>query len=201
MKSIVILLALSLSVGLFSISCSSSESVEKLPEPKVIPVEEWGGNPPTGTMPEHEITHVTIHHSGVEYPEDRNPEEYMRSLQRFSVEDKNWIDIPYHFCIDPDGKIFQARPLKFPGDTNTEYDPTGHALINVIGNFEIQEVTQEQLDATIYLTAWLAQQYEVPTDSIATHKDYSDNTSCPGEDLYQYFEDGSFVGQVGALLK
>lgn len=169
-------------------------------KPEMISKKDWGGKEKNGEIPTHEIKYITIHHGGVEFPEDKDPKEYMRNLQKFSQDDKNWIDIPYHFCIDLNGKIYQARPLEYPGDTNTEYDPTGHALINVMGNYEVQKIKPEQIEAIVHLSAWLAQEYEVPTDSIATHKDHSDQTVCPGKDLYKYFEDGTIISGIKELL-
>jgi hypothetical protein len=166
----------------------------------IITKKEWGGKPMTKKMETQEITHITIHHGGVEFPEGKDPIKYMQNLQKFSQEDKGWADIPYHFCIDLNGKIYEARPLEYPGDTNTEYDPTGHALINVMGNYEIQTIKPVQLEAITHLSAWLAQEYEVPTDSIATHKDYSDQTVCPGKDLYKYFQNGTIAHTVDSLL-
>ncbi|MGN8226892.1 peptidoglycan recognition protein family protein [Gracilimonas sp. BCB1] len=170
-------------------------------KPDIISVEDWGGKPPSGEVEEHEIRFITIHHAGVEMPEDADPKEKLQGLQRFSQNDKNWIDIPYHFSIDLEGNIYENRPLKYPGDTNTEYDPTGHALIQVLGNYEVQKVNDKQLDAIAHLSAWLAQEYDVSTDAIATHKDYSDQTVCPGEDLYKYFEDGTIINRIQKLLK
>ena len=172
-------------------------SVEK---PELVTKEEWGAEPLTGEIAEHQIKYITIHHGGVEFGDDKDPAEYMRNLQSFSQNDKNWIDIPYHFCIDLNGNIYEARPLQYPGDTNTEYDPTGHALINVMGNYEVQKIKPEQLEAIAHLSAWLAQEYEVPVDSIATHKDHSDQTVCPGEDLYKYFEDGTMLQMIQEYL-
>ena len=194
MKFLSLITTVSLFIGLLTIQ---TVQVEK---PEMISKKDWGGKEKTGEVPTHEIKYITIHHGGVEFPEDKDPKEYMRNLQKFSQEDKNWIDIPYHFCIDLDGKIYEARPLKYPGDTNTEYDPTGHALINVMGNYEVQNIKPEQIEAIAHLSAWLAQEYEVPVDSIATHKDHSDQTVCPGEDLYKYFEDGTIHKKIAEKL-
>ena len=169
--------------------------------PDIISKEDWQGKDLTREIETHEIKYITIHHGGVEFPEDRDPFQYMRDLQRYSQEDKNWVDIPYHFTIDLNGNIFENRPLEYPGDTNTEYDPTGHALIHVVGNYEIQKVDPEQIEAISHLSAWLAQEYDVPVDSIATHRDYSEQTVCPGEDLYKYFEDGSIHDKIRSYFE
>lgn len=170
-------------------------------KPEIITVKEWGGKAPTGEVEEHKIQYITIHHAGVEMPEDADPVQKLIGLQRFSQNDKSWIDIPYHYSIDLEGKIYENRPLKYPGDTNTEYDPTGHALIQVMGNYEVQKINEKQLEAIAHLSAWLAEEYEVPLDKIATHKDHSDQTVCPGEDLYKYFKNGSMLERIEGFLK
>ncbi len=177
-----------------------SFDITHVSKPEIITVEEWGGKAPTGTKEVQKIEYITIHHAGVVFEEGADPIQNMKNLQRFSQEDKGWIDIPYHFTLDLDGKIYAARPIEYAGDTNTEYDPTGHALIEVMGNYEIQTVSSEQLEALAHLTAWLAQEYNVPVDHIASHRDHSDQTVCPGKNLYKYFENGEFIKSVEAYL-
>ncbi|MCB0281635.1 MAG: N-acetylmuramoyl-L-alanine amidase [Calditrichae bacterium] len=171
-----------------------------VPKPHIISKDEWGGKAPTNDIVEQQISKITIHHGGVDVPEDKDPIEYMRNLQSFSIDEKHWIDIPYHFCIDLDGAIYEARPLKYPGDTNTEYNPDGHALICVIGNYENQKIKPSQLDAIVNLSAWLADKYNIPVTEIASHKDYSTMTVCPGADLYKYLQDGTIVKRVQEIL-
>ena len=169
-------------------------------KPEIITKEQWGGKEHFSTLPEHTISKITIHHGGVEVSADKEPMEYMRNLQKFSMEEKNWMDIPYHYCIDLQGKIYESRPIQYPGDTNTAYDPTGHALINVIGNYEIQKISEVQLQTIVKLTVWLAYKYKVPIDYIAGHKDYVNMTVCPGKDLYKYLEDGTIQKRVANIL-
>lgn len=172
----------------------------EIEKPEIITREEWQAKKPTHEIDTHEIKYITIHHGGVVFPEEKDPYQYMRDLQRYSQEDKNWMDIPYHFTIDMQGKIFENRSLKYPGDTNTEYDPAGHALIHVVGNYEVQKIKEVQIEAIVHLSAWLAQEFDVPVDSIATHRDHSDQTVCPGKDLYKYFESGKIQRSIESLL-
>jgi hypothetical protein len=157
---------------------------------------DWGWVPLTKSKPEAEITKITIHHGGVEFTKDKDPVKSIRHLQKWSREEKKWIDIPYHFMIDLEGKIYEARPINYPGDTNTEYDPTGHALIEIMGNYEIQKLNKKQLNSLVALSAFLAKKFNVPVSEIKTHRDYSKMTVCPGKDIYKYFEDGSFHKMV-----
>jgi len=162
--------------------------------------EQWGWKPIKQKPEIHDINKITIHHSGVEFKKDEDPVQYLRNLQDWSRSEKGWIDIPYHFMIDLDGNIYEARPIQYPGDTNTDYEVRGHALICVMGNYEIQTLSQRQLDQLIKLTAFLAEKYHVPVDSIKGHKDYAE-TACPGKNLYRYIEDGTIRNRVQEILK
>ncbi|MBC7185745.1 MAG: N-acetylmuramoyl-L-alanine amidase [Calditrichaeota bacterium] len=161
---------------------------------------EWGWQPLRASLPTHRISKITIHHGGEEFPADKDPIQYLRNLQSWSRTEKKWIDIPYHFLIDFQGRIYEGRPINYPGDTNTDYDPRGHALICLLGNFEVQEVTQEQFEALVALTAHLARIYEVPLSNIRGHRDYTEQTVCPGKNLYRYLEDGSLLQAVEKQL-
>ncbi len=163
---------------------------------KIIEREDWGWVPIVKDFTEHEIKFITIHHGGELFTKEKNPVAFVRALQSWSRNEKDWIDIPYHFMIDLSGVVYEARPINIPGDTNTEYDPTSHALVEVMGNYEIQELNSEQISTLAKLIALLVKQYDVPLDNIKSHKDYSRNTLCPGKNLYKYLEDGSLISKV-----
>jgi N-acetyl-anhydromuramyl-L-alanine amidase AmpD len=113
---------------------------------------------------------------------------------------RGWVDIPYHFLIDREGNIYVARPLQYVGDTATEYDPTGHALITLMGNYNVQEVNQAQLAAIVDLAAWICYKNEIPPQTIKGHRDYA-ATSCPGTNLYVYLTNGYIVNAVEERLR
>lgn len=182
----------------FLSGCSSSTrlSLNNF-ENEIITVQQWGGTPAIDSLAKKQtITHITLHHQGEPFPIDKDPVKYLRNLQTWSRTEKHWIDIPYHYIIDLDGKVYEGRNIKYAGDTNTEYNPMGHALIEVVGNFEEVEPNQQQLDAVVNTMTWLAQKYRVPVDSIRGHKDYSMKTVCPGKNLYRYLENGYFRNKV-----
>ena len=145
----------------------------------------------------HTLDRITLHHDGEVFNGDAVPR--LRGLQSGSM-NRGWVDIPYHFLIDLEGNIYEARPLEFVGDTATEYDPTGHALITVMGNYNTQEINQAQLGAIVDLASWLSYEYSISPQLIRGHRDYA-ATSCPGTHLYQYLTNGHIVSAVERRLQ
>ncbi len=149
----------------------------------------------------HRITHVTLHHTGSARPlqPDDDPREQLRNLQAWGARDRNWWDLPYHFLIDLEGRIYEGRDWRYMGETNTAYDPRGHLLISVIGNYGLQEATPAQVDAIAGLMAWAVARFDVPIERIGGHYDHAE-TSCPGPHLRRYLEDGTLHRMVRARL-
>ena len=198
----------SLFVLLFTTVVSCGPRVEKSvelteliypPGLKIIHRSDWGWMPLERTITRHAIKYITLHHGGEDFPASKDPVEYLRSLQSWSRAEKGWIDIPYHFMIDLSAKIYETRPIDYPGDTNTKYDPAGHALVCVMGNYENQILSEQQLDAVVAVSAYLAHHFGVASDSIRGHKDYTE-TLCPGKDFYTYIQDGTVSRRVAASL-
>jgi hypothetical protein len=149
----------------------------------------------------HRITHVTLHHTGSPEPlrPGDDPVARLRGLQRWGRTDRNWWDVPYHYLIDLEGRIYEGRDWRYMGETNTTYDPRGHFLISVVGNYELQEATPAQLESIIALMTWAVARFDVPLDRIGGHYDYAP-TTCPGTHLRKYLEDGTLRREVEARL-
>jgi len=191
-----------LAAAAIALACASCAVKPPAPAaPQIVPVAQWGGTPADASRARrHSITHITLHHQGETFKPGTDVHSYLRNLQTWSRNTKGWLDIPYHYVIDLEGRTYAARDIAFAGDTNTEYDPKGHALIEVVGNFEEVEPNQAQLDAVVALMATLAATYQVPVENIASHRDHSDKTVCPGANLYRYVQSGYFREQVAAKL-
>lgn len=185
------------------LSSAVPASAQTLPEVEqgIVSVTAWGGTPADATRARRQtIDHITLHHQGEPFKPGTDPRQYLRNLQNWSRNTKGWLDIPYHYIIDLDGNIYEGRKIDYAGDTNTEYDPTGHALIEVVGNFEEVEPNRQQLDAVVRLMALLAKKYGVSLDHIASHRDFSKQTVCPGANLYRYVQEGYFRHKVALRL-
>ena len=149
----------------------------------------------------HRITHVTLHHTGDSRPllPGEDPVQRLRGLQSWGATDRNWWDVPYHFLMDLDGRIFEGRDYHYMGETNTSYDPGGHFLISIIGNYGLQEPTQAQVEAIADMMAWALREFDLPLDRIGGHYNYA-STTCPGTHLRKYLEDGTLRRMVAERM-
>jgi hypothetical protein len=166
---------------------------------EVICREGWGARPAGPGFVRHTVRRLTVHHSGTEFADNRRAVARIRGAQRYHRGAKGFPDIAYHFIIDRDGNVFEGRPPDVKGDTPTDYDPTGHLLVCLLGNFETQDVPLRQRDALVDVLAWGADVFKVPTDRIAGHRDHA-HTLCPGRNLHAVVRDGTIRRLVDARL-
>jgi hypothetical protein len=159
--------------------------------PKILSRQEWKAKDAIGVMQQHTIKHITIHHTASPQKEGITIEKKMQNLQNFSQSESRlasgkikpvWADVPYHYYIAVDGQIAEGRDIRYVGDTNTDYDPRGHALIVVEGNFEKEQPSLKQQTSLLKLVAWISANYEVSVSEIKGHNDYA-STACPGINL------------------
>ncbi|MEO8647887.1 MAG: peptidoglycan recognition family protein [Acidobacteriota bacterium] len=180
---------------LFAADGAPVSAQDKIERPRIISRSDWAAKKPVGKGTKHKISFITIHHTATVQKPDVPIETKMRNLQAFSQRDDRldtgkfkpaWFDIPYHYYIAADGQIAEGRSIEYAGDTNTEYDPTGHALIVVEGSFNKETPTAAQIASLKQIVAWLARKYKVPPANIKGHNDYA-KTGCPGENLKVLF--------------
>jgi hypothetical protein len=172
-------------------ACAASTNEVPPADLKMLSRAAWGASAPVATMKSHTPRRITIHHTATLQKADRSLKDKMQSLQKFSQNEGKlgngkpkpaWPDVPYHFYIDCNGGIAEGRDVNAVGDTNTEYDPTGHVLVVLEGNFEEEQVTEAQWATLVKTVSWLAARYRVASADIQGHKDYA-QTLCPGKKL------------------
>ena len=161
---------------------------------KILTRKEWGANVPVAAMKSHKPTRITVHHTATLQKPDGSLKDKMKALQKFSQHEGKlgngkpkpaWPDVPYHFYIDCKGGVAEGRDVNFVGDTNTEYDPTGHVLVVLEGNFEEEQPTEAQLASLRKMVSWLAARFQVAAADVKGHMDYA-QTQCPGKNLHEY---------------
>ncbi len=141
----------------------------------------WGGLQP-GELRPHLPVRLTVHHSASLGGDVSTAPERIRGYQKFHLA-QGWPDVAYHFVIDQAGRVFQGRPPEAVGDTFTGYDPTGHFLVCLDGDFDTETPTARSLESLVQVLAWATQQFSIDPSTLAGHRDYSD-LSCPGDSLY-----------------
>lgn len=186
---------------LFISGCCGPRELAFMKEVHIIPRSGWNAAA-AKSFARHEPVRITIHHEGTRLLPGDDAVRKIKAIQTWGMgPDRKWADVPYHFFIAPDGRIYEGRDIHTAGETNTEYDPAGHLLICCLGNYEEQEVPETQLKALVRMIAWCSKTYNIPFETLSTHRDQSKQTTCPGKNLYRYFENGYISNEVGKLLK
>lgn len=177
----------------FFVRAQSSE----ISPPKMLSRKDWNARDALREkMTAHKISYITIHHTAYPQKPQLALEKKMQNLQSFSQtankldsgkEKPAWGDIPYHYYVAADGQIAEGREIDFAGDSNTNYDPAGHALIVLEGNFQNETPAAEQVESLEKLVFWLARKYKVSPSAVKGHNDYA-ATGCPGVNLKNLLE-------------
>ncbi|MBI3336703.1 N-acetylmuramoyl-L-alanine amidase [Candidatus Peregrinibacteria bacterium] len=144
-----------------------------------------------------DIQLLVVHHTALEVNgETRTEEERVRALYTYHANSLGWGDIGYNFVIGESGRIYEGR-------VGGDYAVGGHAYcynvgslgIALLGNFEQEKPSQEQIQGLQWLLDDLTKKYGIdPNGRVRFHgKDIStivghndlNSTVCPG-----YFLDG-----------
>lgn len=184
----------------------------RVEKPPLVSKAEWGSKAePIPDSRKQIPVWITIHHAGEFWKPGADPAEFVRRMQiwgqnRPKLEkpprDTYWPDLPYHFMIAPDGRIFEGRALEYEPETNTKYSVNGNIGVEMMGDFEKQRPSLEQIKACVALTAWLCKTYKIDLEHVRGHMDAAPGqTDCPGKDFYRYFQDGQFKQWVKTSLK
>lgn len=184
----------------FLLACAPGKRSATGPTVRIVPRAGWNANEPKPYRQQTPVR-ITVHHEGTRLELTDDAAKKIKAIQVWGMDkDRNWADIPYHFLIAPDGTIYEGRAVTTAGETATEYDPSGHLLITCLGNLEVQEVPEKQLASLINLIAYTSKKYNIPAETLTTHRDNSTQTTCPGKNLYAYFQNGYIQDKVKVLL-
>jgi len=161
--------------------------------PRIRTRDEWDASPTRSNhSPMGQITRMTIHHEGMGTFEDSSiaaVRRELRTIQKSHQGFRNWADIAYHFIIDPEGRVWEGRPLKYQGAHAGNHNANkGNIGIVVMGNFDVQEPTPEQVDSLRRLVRHFMNEYDIPLSKVYTHREINDlygrgYTACPGKNL------------------
>ena len=130
---------LAATVGPMALAAGERPTGAAASQPRELPVigrAAWGALKPRDGLVPHTPRRLTLHHSGVRLDSDADSPGRLRIHQRWHMNEKGHPDIDYHFVVDRRGHVFQGRNPRFRGDTQTDYDPTGHFLVCCEGDYQ-----------------------------------------------------------------
>ena len=133
-------------------------------------------------------TRITIHHTAMAAPHSQNEaKEQIRLIQRNQILRNHWGDIGYHFLIDPWGRVFEGRELKYQGAHAGDGKTNKHNIgICLLGNFQPGEEgasppTPAQIDSMRNLVRILSDNFDIPPSQVFSHRQIRPRaTFCPG---------------------
>ena len=129
---------------------------------------------------------VTVHHEGNATPNYDNCAEAvacsLRRIQSAHCKVMKAGDIGYHFIIDRQGMIWQGRELCYQG-AHVKSNNSNNIGIMCLGNFDLQQPTQAQVNTLARLCQSLMQGYHIPASKLYAHRELR-STACPGKNLY-----------------
>lgn len=130
-------------------------------------------------------TRLTIHHSAM-YFRDTNTSAcaaHIQQIQREHMGNRGYGDIGYHFLIDPAGRVWEGRELRWQGAHASGDNNRQNIGICVLGNFLRGRGGQGPSSAQVQTLRQLVQQlmhrYSFGADAIHNHSDFK-ATECPG---------------------
>src|SRR5437762_8205698 len=87
----------------------------------VIPRAAWartGIARPYDIYPIGGINRITVHHDGMPPVTLRSQGDVasrIESIRQAHVHARGWADIGYHYVVDPSGRVWEGRPVRFQG--------------------------------------------------------------------------------------
>lgn len=91
---------------------------------------------------------------------------------------KGWKGIGYNYWIGYDGTIYEARG-ECIGAHVLGWNSKSLG-IGFQGDFEVQQVTERQMESGAWLTAYFMEKYGLKLKDVVGHKDLNPLTICPG---------------------
>ena len=153
--------------------------------PGVIPRSQWARYGPNVRLadPMVRIDRMTVHHDGMPPTQITSMAAAATRIEqiRRGHRSRGWADIGYHYIVDPQGRVWEGRPITLQG-AHVKNQNRHNLGVLVLGNFEIQRPTAA---ATATVERFLVEQmhrYRVPLSRVYTHRELA-ATACPGRNL------------------
>ena len=173
---------------------------QEAPSSLVVSRENWGARAPACSSSAHTPRYLTVHHTAPPYAPSVESDPYatMRGIQDFHINNRGWCDIGYHFVVSHDGTVFQGRVDETVRGAHVGGHNTDNVGVSLMGDFDLETVSETQMDAAASILGWVAERYGIALDRehVLGHTDWSgQGTSCPGSDLHNRL--GELINRAG----
>jgi len=156
---------------------------------------QWGAaRPNPANMDPHSATWrwITVHHSAMPNPSPLDGSLWrsaaaVRRIQEAHMQGRDYGDLGYHFMIDPWGRVFEGRELKWQGAHTRDRNP-GNVGVCLIGNFDNERPTEAALRALRDVVDGFREKYSIPRRNVKGHGEWV-GTRCPGTHLLAWVKD------------
>ncbi len=164
--------------------------------PGVLPRSAWTNSQPNMTTarpkPMNGVQRITVHHSAVNSSGMLAKADSVRQLEsirknhisRTDADGTHWVDIGYHYIIDPSGRVWEGRPIALEG-AHVSHTNQHNLGVMMMGNFDEQHPTPEALATLDSFVSSQMRRYRVNIASVFTHQELKP-TDCPGRNLQRY---------------
>jgi len=158
----------------------------------IIARNQWTRNAPKWNLskPMNGVGLITVHHDALNAQGMRGFQasvERLNKIRRAHLDrGPTWVDIGYHYIIDPEGRVWEGRPVTIEG-AHVAATNDHNLGIMLMGNFMEHRPTQAQLNSLDGFLAAQMRGYRVPMNRVYTHREFrSASTECPGTNLQSY---------------
>ena len=149
--------------------------------------------------PMNGINKLTIHHAAVDNSDLRSADDVKRRLASIRQDHINrkpepFADIGYHYIIDPQGRVWEGRPLKWQGAHVADRNDNNLGIM-LLGDFTKQQPTNAQVNSMDAFVAQQMHRYGIPVGRVYTHRELGRST-CPGANLQRIVDQSRSSGRI-----
>lgn len=150
---------------------------------------QWAKAPPMTERlnPLNGVNRITVHHEGwstVGFTDYRTTAERLEAIRVSHLDRLVAGDIGYHYVIDRAGRVWHGRDLQYQG-AHVKNQNEHNLGIMVMGNFNEQSPSSQQLATLRESLVTLMRHYDVPRGRVYTHQELGP-TTCPGTALQSH---------------
>lgn len=152
----------------------------------IIPRSRWTRSGPeiAEVNPMNGVSRITVHHEGwtpVTFSDAEATAARIETIRTAHTRDRHWADIGYHYIVDRAGRVWEGRDIRQQGAHVKENNEHNLGIL-VLGNFDKQSPTDEQLEGLVMTLRAMMATHRVALSRVYTHQEINP-TACPGRVL------------------